>query len=227
MPQSLSKQAPWDSHTSSSISSTIQNILQNPLLESPSAALWYFPESHWWSKISSLSKVILVLGKARSCRVPNLDLGLSHLGDLMFHKKLCTKHDAWASTLSWWSCQSPVTHSCSLLSHLNNFHRGMCKLNPKSDADSLLYLLSQFECDSRTVHMLTQWHLLSPLTSTGKSSLFTHVHSSPLSLAAKLRWCQHPPLCCANLFCYINNSWTLSGQASYKYVNIYLNFHSF
>ena len=32
----------------------------------------YFPESQWLSKISSLSKVILVLGKARSCRVPNL-----------------------------------------------------------------------------------------------------------------------------------------------------------
>ena len=31
-----------------------------------------FPESHWQSEISSLSKVILVLGKARSHRVPNL-----------------------------------------------------------------------------------------------------------------------------------------------------------
>ena len=38
----------------------------------PSAAPLYFPESHWWSEISSLSKVILVLGKARSCRAPNL-----------------------------------------------------------------------------------------------------------------------------------------------------------
>ena len=39
-------------------------------------------------EISSLSKVILVLGKARSCRVPNLGFrGLSHLGDLMFHQK--------------------------------------------------------------------------------------------------------------------------------------------
>ena len=31
------------------------------------------PESHLWSEISSLSKVILVLGKARSHRVSNLD----------------------------------------------------------------------------------------------------------------------------------------------------------
>ena len=28
---------------------------------------------------------------------------------------------------------------------------------------SLLYLLSHFECDSHTVHMLTQWHLSPPL----------------------------------------------------------------
>ena len=40
--------------------------------QSPSAAPSYFPESHRWSEISSLSKVILVLGKARSCRVPNV-----------------------------------------------------------------------------------------------------------------------------------------------------------
>ena len=50
--------------------------------------LSYFPESHWQSEISSLSKVILVLGKARSRRAPNLGCrGLSHLGDLMFHQK--------------------------------------------------------------------------------------------------------------------------------------------
>ena len=49
----------------------------------------YFPESHPWSEISSLSKVILVLEKARSHRAPNLGCGVggSHLGDLMFHQK--------------------------------------------------------------------------------------------------------------------------------------------
>ena len=40
--------------------------------QSPSAAPSYFPESHPWSEISSLSKVILVFGKARSHRAPNL-----------------------------------------------------------------------------------------------------------------------------------------------------------
>ena len=30
-----------------------------------------------------------------------------------------------------------VAHSCSLLNHLNSFHRGMFKLNAKFDAESL------------------------------------------------------------------------------------------
>ena len=77
----------------------------------------------------------------------------------------------------------------------------MFKLNTKFDAYSLLYLLSHSECDGHTAHMLTQQHLLPPLTSTVKSSLFTHVHSSPLSLAAGLHRCH------ANCSCYINNSW--------------------
>ena len=57
MPQSPSKWAPWD---------------LTQVSQSSSAAPLYFPESHWWSEISSLPKVILVLGKARSHRAPNL-----------------------------------------------------------------------------------------------------------------------------------------------------------
>ena len=82
----------------------------------------------------------------------------------------------------------PCTHCIipeSLLNHPNSFCEGMFKLNAEFDADSLLYLISHFERDSHTVHMLTQWHLPPPLTSTVKSSLFTHVHSSPLSLSAR------------------------------------------
>ena len=82
----------------------------------------------------------------------------------------------------------------------------MFKLNAKFDADSSLYFLSHFECNGHTVHVLTQWCLLSPLTSTVKLSLFTHVHSSPLCLAAMLYRCH------TNHSCYINNGWTFSGQ---------------
>ena len=49
-------------------------------------------------------------------------------------------------------------------------------LKAKFVADSLLYLLSHFECEGHTVHMLTQQCLPLPLTKTVKSSLFTHVH---------------------------------------------------
>ena len=89
--------------------------------------------------------------------------------DWCFAKKCCRRRDASAGTLSWGSCQSPVAHSCSLLNHLSSFCRAMLKLNAKFDVDSLLYLLSHFECDSHTVHMLTQQRLPPPLTSTVKS----------------------------------------------------------
>ena len=104
------------------------------------------------------------------------------------------------------AAQPPVDHSCSLLNYLNSFHRGKFKLNTKFDADSLLYFLSHFECNglNATLYMLTQWHLPPPLTSTVKSSLFTHAHSSLLSLAARLHGCR------AFCYHYITNGWTLS-----------------
>ena len=100
----------------------------------------------------------------------------------------------------------------SLLIHLNSFHRGVFKLNAKSDADSLIYTLSHFECSGHTVHMLTHWHLPPPLTSTVKSSLFTHVHSSPLSSAVRLHQCH------ANCSRYINSGCTffLDRPRTYK-----------
>ena len=93
----------------------------------------------------------------------------------------------------------------SLLNHLNSFRRGMFKLNAKFDADLLLYLLSHFESEGHTVHMLTQQCLLPPLTSTVKSPLFMYAHCSPLSLAARSHRC---PTNCSR---YINDGWTFSG----------------
>ena len=181
-PQSPSKPAPWD---------------LTQVSQSPSAAPSYFPQFHWWSEISPLSKVILVLGKARRPKDQIWAVGGCHLGDLMFHQKLCTRR-AW----SWWSCQSPVALSYSFLNHPNSFHGGMFKLNTKFNADLLVYWLSRFECGGHTVQMLTQWCLPPLLTRIVKSSWFTHVHSSPLSSAAKLHWC------CSNSSFYINNGWT-------------------
>ena len=112
--------------------------------------------------------------------------------------------------LSWWSWQSPVAHSCGLLNHLKSFCGGMFKLNAKLDADSLLYLLSHFECEGHTVHKFTQWCLPPTLTSSVKSLVFTHADSSSLSLAARTHWCS------ANHSHYINNGWIYSGQTSYR-----------
>ena len=69
-------------------------------------------------------------------------------------------------TLSWWSCQSPVAHSCGLLTHGNGSCGGMFKLNTKFDAVSLLYSLilnvmaTQNTCSLNGLyhpHWLVQW----------------------------------------------------------------------
>ena len=92
--------------------------------KSSSAALSYFPESHRWSEIFSLSKVILVLGKVGICRAPNLGCrGLSHLGDLLFPQKLFTR-----DVLPEWACchdeaahhQLPAAAAVFVLRHLSN-----------------------------------------------------------------------------------------------------------
>ena len=143
-------------------------------------------------------------GKSQKSRTPNLGCRGAESPQWfdVSPKKPCTRRDAWAGALSWWSCQSPAAHRCGLLHLLNSFCKWMFKLNTKFDADSLLYSLSHFECNGHTVHMLTQQCLSPPLTRAVKSSLFTHVHSSPLSLAARLHR-RHTNHCRC-----INNGWT-------------------
>ena len=171
-----------------------------------SATLSYFPESDRCSEISSLSKVILDLRKAISYRAPNLGCsGTESPGWCYVLQK--TLYKTWYLSRHIVTVKLPITYG--LLNHLNSFHGGMFKLNAILDADSLLYSLSHFACDSHTAHMLTQWHLLLPLTSTVKWSLFKHTHSSPLSLAARLHWCH------ANCSHYIKNGWTFPGQTLY------------
>ena len=140
------------------------------------------------------------LGKSQKWQGANLGYrGAESPTCFIFSPKNCMRCDVWVGMLLWWSCQSPVAHSWGLLNHLNSFHGEMFKLNAKFDADLLFYLLSHFKCNGHTVHMLTQRHLLPPLTSTVKSSLFTHAHSGPLSLTARLHRCHTK---CSH---YINN----------------------
>ena len=115
-PQSPAKKALWDLPQFS---------------QSPSAALSYFPESHGWSEISSLS--ILVLGKARSHRVPNLGcsgadspgwfdvLPKNSAGDLM-HEQL-RYHDEAANhqsaiTVAFWIIWIVSMEECSSLTQI-------------------------------------------------------------------------------------------------------------
>ena len=77
-----------------------------------------------------------------------------------FTKKLCMRRDVCTGALSWWSCQSPVAHSCSLLNHLNSFRGRMFKINTKFDADSLLCSLNGVYHP----HWLVQWSRHCPRT---------------------------------------------------------------
>ena len=149
IPQCPSKKAPWD---------------LTQFSQSPSPALLYFPESHWHSEISSLSKGILLLGKPEVTGHQIWAIrGLSHLGNLMFGQK--NLHKTWCMSyvdgLCW--CDEAANHQLPIAASYwiiqIGFWRGMLKHNAKFDADSLLYSLSHFECDSHTVHMLTQQHL--------------------------------------------------------------------
>ena len=86
------------SHISPRVSSTVQKTLKNPFLELPSAAQSYFLESHWWSEISSLSKVILVLEKARSqgCQICAVGGWVTWV-IWCFTKNLCMRCNAWVA----------------------------------------------------------------------------------------------------------------------------------
>ena len=175
-----------------------------------SAALSYFPESHPWSEISSLSKVVLVSGKARSHRAPNLGCRRCWITWVIwyFTKKLWTRCDVWAGTLFWWSYQSPVAHSCDLLNHLNS--RGMFKFNAKFDTDSIALLTQSF----------WMWWLHSTCAHSKASTtpywlvqLSHTIHEC--TFRSTLLGCRQVTLMSCKPFRYINNGWTFPGQITY------------
>ena len=84
------------------------------------------------------------------------------------------------------------------------------------ECSSLTQNLMQICCSTQScqmwqphsTHTQTAGRLLPPLTSTVKSWLFMHVHSSPLSLATRVHGCH------TNHSRHTNNSWSFSGQTS-------------
>ena len=174
--------------------------------QSPWAAPLYFPESHQWSEISSLSNVILVFGKARSCRLPNLGCNLlNHPGDLIFHKKPAR------NMMQEWACCHNEAANHQLPIAMASWIIQMVSME---EGSSLIQNLMQICYSAHSVILnatATKYTCLpmAPLMSTVKSALFTHGHSSPLSLASRL----HQPH--ANHSHYINIGWTFSRQTSY------------
>ena len=166
MPQSPSQQASW-------------RLTQ--FSQSPSAAPSYFPESRWWSEISYLLKVILILGICRSPRAPNLGCSGAELRgwfdvspknsaqDMMHERARCgdeaANHHLPMAAAFW-------------MNHQNSFHRGMLKLNAKSDRfiallSHLNIMATQYTCSLNAVyhpHWLVQWshhcsHMCTPVHS--------------------------------------------------------------
>ena len=153
--------------------------------------------------------MILVLGKARSCKVLNLGCsGAESPGSFNVLPKNC-RCDAWAGALSWWSCQSPFSHSFSLLNHPNSFWEGMFKLNAKFDLQIhcstysviLNVTATQYTCSLNIIycpHWLVQW-----------SCHCSHMHIPSTLLGCQVTYCH------TNHSCYINNGSTFSGQTLY------------
>ena len=150
--------------------------------QSPLAAPSYFPESHQWSEISFFSKVILVLGKAKSHRASNLGYrGAESPGWF----DVSPKNSAWDVMHEWaCCCDEAANHQLSIAAAF-----WIIQIASMAECSSLTQNLMQIRCSTCSFIlsvMLTQQHLLPPLSNTEKSSLFAHEHSSPLALAARL-----------------------------------------
>ena len=154
--------------------------------------------------------MILVLGKARSHRAPNLDYSRGWVTwvNWYFTKKLCIRCNAQVSSLSWWSCQSLVAHSCGLPNHPNSFCEGMFQLNAKFDADMLLYSLrhlsvmpTQYACSLSGIYCphLVRWGC----------------HCSHMCIPVHSPWLPGY-IDVQTVLVIINDGWTFSRQTSYK-----------
>ena len=186
MLQSPSKYAPWD---------------LTQFSQSPSAAPLDFPESHQQSEISSLSKAILVLRKARNRRASNLGCQRAESPGWF---DVLPKNSAWDMMHEWAHCHDEAAnHQLPIAVAF-----WIIPIVSAEECSSLMQKLMQIHCSTHSVILnamttqytcLLNWSLPPSLTSTVKSSLLTYVHSSPLPLTARLHWYF------ANYSHYINN----------------------
>ena len=151
----------------------------------------------------------LVLGKSRKHRASNLGCrGWVTWVNWWFIKKLCERHDAWAGALVWWTAnhQLPIAVAFWIIwivsvEECSSLMQDLMQIHCSTSSVILNVTDTQYTCSLSGIycpHRLVQW-----------SPLFTHAHSSPLSLAARLHQC------CTNHSCYINNGWIFPIQTSY------------
>ena len=107
----------------------------------PSAAPLYFPESLQHSEVPSLSKVILVLGKARGCRVPNLGYREAKSSGWFV---VLPKHSAWDVMHEW--MHKSANHRLSIAV-------AFCIIQVVSAVkfSSLMHNLMQIHCSTHSV----------------------------------------------------------------------------
>ena len=147
--------------------------------------------------------MILVLGKARSYREPNLgcrgaeapgwfNVSPKNSAQDVMHEQACCGDES----VDFWIKRIVSTEEFSnLTQNLMQIH---CSTHPvilNAMATQYAWSLKGFYCP--------------PLTSTAKSTLFTQAHSSPLSLAV---WLHQGHTNCS---CYVNSDWTFSGYTLY------------
>ena len=159
--------------------------------------------------------MILVLGRPRSPRVPNLGCrGAESPGwfdvppknsawDVTHRQARCCDEAAnhqLPMAAAFWIIQIVSAEECSSLRQ--NYMQILCC----TCSVILNVTATQYSCSLNSIylpHWLVQWshHCL-------LQSIAVHAHSSPLSLAARSHRCH------TNRSNYINNGWTFSGQTS-------------
>ena len=172
----------------------------------PSAAPSYFLDSHRWSEIFSLSKVILVLGKARSHRVPNpgfrgaeppgwFDVLPINSAQGVMHEWACCHDEAVNHQLpiaaAFWVIWIVSAEECSSLTQ--NLVQICCSV-------ILNAVATQYTCSLNDIYCLcwpVQWSC----------------HCSHLHILFHSCWLQVTSMLCKLLLHshYINNDWTVSG----------------
>ena len=162
--------------------------------------------------------MILVLGKGRSHRVPNLGCrgGWGRARSLGWFN-VSPKNSAGDMMHEWAHCHDEASsHQLPIAAAF-----WIIRIVSTEEHSSLTQNLMQICCFTHLVILnATDTQYTCSLNgiycpaSTVKLSLFTHAHSNPLSLASRLHWCT------ANHSHYINNGWTFSGQTPYIHTHI-------